>query len=307
MEGISRLVISCPVPAFGLLIGPGDRIRVSLMIKTSPETVAAFRQHLGLRLQVFETTLKNDGKVYICRDAPRLSFRDSIAVQHRGVQVNSKRDKSLSRLTIKMKLDFATSHLHQHLDFPHGSPESEILSAGCVVRVVEASPSTVTLHIGDRIAKTVYFPFHVQGSQSKVRVARKSSWVEIDVPIHTAPLPDKFDSWTRSLLSREGPAVLWSIPKINLAIQPEIKFPPKADSTWVKTFLGSTLSDSERPLQYSGQATTTSPKYDLKQSLGTMYASFVRLHPQPPSGLRVFELIVEKSCHTIMFADEPRS
>lgn len=304
-KGTADLIVSCPVPTFGLLTGPRDGIRVSLVIKTSPSTIATFQRHTGLRLQVFETLLKEDSTVRICRDAPKLSCGDSIAMQHRWVEVNCRHGKPLSRSTAKLTSDFSTNHLQQHVDFPRGSPESKALSTGCVVKVVEASPSTVTLHIGST-ARTVYYPFHVQGSQSKVRVARKSSWIEVEVPIHTAPAADTFDSWTQLLIPKGQPPVLWSIPKINLAIQPKISLPPGANRSWLTAFLGLVLSDSEHALSKLNQVTTVSPKYDLKQSLNTMLGSFAGLHPQSPSSSNVFQLSVEKSCHTIILANALR-
>lgn len=305
-KGSADLVVSCPVPTFGLLTGPRDGLRVKLMIKTSPTSLATFGKHTRPPLQVFETRLKEDGKVRICRDAPKLSCRDSIAMQHRWIEVNCRHEKIFSQSTAKLSTDFSTSHLLQRFDFPHGSLESKALSTGCVVRVVEASPCTVTLHIGSDISQTVYFPFHVQGSLSKVKVARKSSWVEVEVPIHTAPAADKFDSWTQLLLSKGQPPVLWSIPKINLAIQPKISLPHGANRSWLTAFLGLVLSDSEHALSKLNQATTTSPKYDLKQSINTMLDSFAGLHPQSPSSPNVFQLSVEKSCHTIILANALR-
>ena len=304
--GSANMLISCPVPAFGLLIGPKDGIRISLMIKTSPETVQTFQKQVGARLQVFETRLNEN--VYICRDAPKLSCENSISLQHRWIQVNSDdRGKKFSQSTVRTKPNFTISHLNQHIDFPVGSPTSRSLASGSVVKLTESSPNTVALQIGDSIARTVNFPFQVDGSKSKLKVARKSSWVEVEVPIHTAPSLDKFDSWTQILLSREGPPMLWSIPKVNLDIQPEIHFPPREEVSWIQTFLATAVSDIEQPMQHSAarhstSATTASPKYDFKQSLNTIFGSFAGIHYQCPSGLKVFQLTVERSCHTIIFA-----
>lgn len=301
-KGSSDLIVSCPVPTFGLLTGSKDGIRLSLVIKSSPSTIATFAKYTGLRLQVFETHLKEDNKVRIYRDAPKLSSRDSFATQQRWIEVNGRHRNPLSPSTAKLTADFSISHLQNHLDFSHGSPESKALSTGSVVKVVEASPSTVTLHIGST-ARTVCYPFHVQGSQSKIRVARKSSWIEVEVPIHTAPAADTFDSWTQLLLPKGQPPVLWSISKINLAIQPKINLPPGADRSWLTAFLGLVLSDSEHALSKLNQVTTISPKYDLKQSLNNMFGSFAGLHHQASSSPHVFQLCVEKSCHTIILAN----
>lgn len=197
--GSADMIICCWVPSYGLLIGPRDGIRVSLMIKTSVSTIATFRQHLGQRLQVHETDLNN---VHIARDAPNLNGKDFIAAQCQWVEVNASHGKPSSRSTIRLTRDFATRHVQQHLDFPPRSLEGKALSTGCAVKTVDVSPSVMLLHIGESKVLTLYFPFFVQGSQSKLRVARKSSWIEIEVPVYRAPMPDKFDNWTHVSLAK---------------------------------------------------------------------------------------------------------
>ena len=189
------------------------------------------------------------------------------------------------------------------MDFPKDSAESKALTAGGAVTVIEHSPSTVMLRIGSSLKRQVIFPFPIQGSQSKTRIARKSSWIEVDVPIFTALDGDRFDSWTQVVLESGRPPLCWSIPRVNLKLQPLVTFPKKGDSSWLRTFMGTTVSDTERPLSKLDQATTTNAKYDLKQSLNILFLTFAGLNEQSNAPSKTFQLALETTgAHTLIFA-----
>ena len=304
-RGTADLIVTCRVPAFGLLVGPRDGIRVSLCIKTSPETAMKYTPKLGLRLRVFEAKLGDTNRVYICRSAPGLDSQDTVAIHSRWMNMQSKHDKTVSRTKVMMDSNHKITHLQQHIDFPPAQSEGKALAAGKAVTITEKSPSTVTLRIGERVSRLLYYPFHINGSQSKLRVARKSSWVEILLPIRTAPSPEPFDSWTQLLFSKGKSPFLWSIPKINLKLQPRISLIPKeaADPSWIRTFLAPVLSDREFVLSSSSDTSKYSTKLHLKQSLSTVFGTFVGLNPDAAKkSSQVFQLLVGKSCHTIIFA-----
>ena len=99
------------------------------------------------------------------------------------------------------------------------------------------------------------------------------------------------------------PPLCWSIPRVNLDVQPLVSFPKKGGSSWLHLFMGSTFSDAERPLSNIDQATTTNAKYDLKQSLGTLFLSFAGLNEKYSSPKKTFQLALEKTgVHTLIFA-----
>lgn len=195
-RGSADLIVTCQVPAFGLLMGPRDGIRVALCIKTAPDTAMKYASKLGMRLQVFETKVGDTSRVYICRNSPGLDSQGTIALYRGWKDSHSKRNKPVSRSKVIMDGNHRITHLQQHIS------EGKALSAGKSVTITEKPPSTVTLRIGERISRLLYYPIHINGSQSKLGVARKSSWVEILLPIRTARSPEPFDSWTQLLFSK---------------------------------------------------------------------------------------------------------
>ncbi len=300
--GSADLVVTCAVPAFGLLLGPKDGIRAALRINTNPDSSVRFA-HLGMRNAVFETGFSDGKRLFVCRDAPKLDILRSSSMQHEWIKKVSMQMQSSIQTLAKLNASHRATHLQSHIDFPQDSTESKALSTGAVVTVVEHSPNTVMLRIGSSLKRQVVFPIPIQGSHSKTKVARKSSWVEVVVPIFTALDGDRFDSWTQIVFEPGHPPLCWSIPRVNLELQPLITFSIKSDVSWLSTFMGTTISDAERPLGNPNQATTSNAKSDLKQSLGILFLSFAGLNESFKGPSKTFQLALETTgAHTLIFA-----
>ena len=301
--GSADLVVTCAVPAFGLLMGPKNGIRVALMINSNPDSIAKFA-HLGMRLVIFEAGFSDEKRLFVCRDAPKLDSLESSSMQKEWIKKVSSQNQSNLQTLVKMNAGHRATHLQSHMDFPKHSAESKALSTGEAVTVVEHSPSSAMVRIGSSLKRQVIFPFPVQGSKSKTRIARKSSWIEVGVPIFTALDGDRFDSWTQMVFESGLPPVCWSMPRVNLELQPLITFPEKGDSSWLRTFMGTTVSDTERSSSKLDQATTTNAKCDLKQSLNILFLTFAGLNETSnAASSKTFQLALETTgAHTLIFA-----
>lgn len=100
------------------------------------------------------------------------------------------------------------------------------------------------------------------------------------------------------------PPVCWSMPRVNLELQPLITFPKKGDSSWLRIFMGTTISDTEKPLSKPDQATTLNAKFDLKQSLNILFLTFAGLNETSNAApSKTFQLALETTgAHTLIFA-----
>ena len=304
--GSADLVVTCAVPAFGLLLGPKNGIQVALRINHNPDSVAKFA-HLGMRKEVFETGFSNGKRLFVCRDAPKLDTLQSWSAQKEWMTKFSSQKHSSFQTLVILNSKHEATHLQNHMDFPKDSAESKALSSGAAITVIEHSPNTVMLAIGSSLKRKVVFPFPIQGSIAKTEVARKSSWIEIAVPLFTALVGDRFDSWTQMIVESGRPPLCWSVPRVNLESQPVIQFSKEGDSSWLSTFMVTTISDAERPLGDLNQATTTNAKYDLKQSLWNIFLSFAGLNENHSGPSKPFQLAPETtSAHTIIFATSIR-
>ena len=304
--GSADLVVTCAVPAFGLLLGPKDGIRVALRINTSPDSIARFA-HLAMRKEVFETEFSNSKRLFVCRDAPKLDTLQSCLAQKEWMKKYSSQKHASFQTLVVLNSNHKATHLQNHVDFPKDFVKNKALSSGAAIMLIENSPNTIMLTIGSSLKRRVDFPFPIRGSSPKTKVTRTSSWIEMELPIFTALDSDCFDSWTQMMIESGRPPLCWSVPRVNLESQPLAKFPKKGDSSWLSTFMGTTFSDAERPLSSLSQATTTNTKYDLKQSLAIMFLSFAGLSENRSGRSKTFQLAPEMTgAHTIIFATSIR-
>ncbi|KAL8785868.1 MAG: hypothetical protein Q9213_003100 [Squamulea squamosa] len=74
--------------------------------------------------------------------------------------------------------------------------------------------ASVVLDTGHRANKLLIRANYAQGSEGAeiLADARKSSWIEVEAPIHIAPQQDAYDMWTKIHTTRSGSLSLQSIP-----------------------------------------------------------------------------------------------
>ncbi|KAI4246403.1 MAG: hypothetical protein L6R42_009922, partial [Xanthoria sp. 1 TBL-2021] len=184
------------------------------------------------------------------------------------------------------------------------SEEAKALASGILVAVAPVSSSTVILKLGDTLSRRLVFPFPVQSSNCKTRIARKSSWIEVEAPIYVAPQPDAFDMWTKVHTKPDGSLSLGSIPRVNLDVQPAVSSATKKDQGWLNLLMGGTLSETEKYLKDHNQDLSTHPKIDLKESLNIIIQSFAGFNPKAKGRpVQNFQLTLSRnnSCHTLIF------
>ena len=302
--GSADLVIICPVPTFGLLTGPRSGIKVSLALNTNTENVGLYTSKLGPRLTVFETSVDDRRRVSICEHPPYLDISKSIDSQKNWLRRHSIQPEG--KITVSTVLDsyHKATKLRIRTTFNVDSEEAKALVSGVSVAVAPASSSAVILKIGDSLNRSLVFPFPVQSSNCKTRVARKSSWIELEAPIHVAPQPDAFDTWTKVTTRADGTVSLGNIPRVNLDIQPAVPLTTKKDESWLNLLMGGTLSANEKYLKDHNQDLSIHPKSELKESLNIIIQSFAGYNPRAMGQpIHIFQLTMShnNSCHTLVF------
>lgn len=302
--GSADLVIMCPVPTFGLLTGPRSGLKVCLALNTTTENVGLYTPKLGPLLTVFETSMDNRRRVSICEHLAYMNTKDSIASQQKWLQMHSIRTEAKTTASAILDSNHRAKKLAIRIAFIQGSEEAKALASGIFVAVAPVSSSTVILKLGDRLSRRLVFPFPVQSSNCKTRIARKSSWIEVEAPIYVAPQPDAFDMWTKVHTKPDGSLSLGSIPCVNLDVQPAVSSATKKDQGWLNLLMGGTLSESEKYLKDHNHDLSTHPKIDLKESLNIIIQSFAGFNPKAKGRpVQNFQLTLSRnnSCHTLIF------
>ena len=174
--GTSPLVVSFSVPSWALHIEHPDVMTVTLGLRSTPQATKLFVQKLGMFLTVFTAPLMDRSQVFVVPDEPR------------GL------DESLDSI-------FALDDRQQNNVFVTVDPQSchvttltaranitdvqtkTILSSGAEVSVHQVSPCVMEVRIS-KTRKSLVYPFPVIGSRSKLRIARKSFYVEVPCLYH---------------------------------------------------------------------------------------------------------------------------
>ncbi|KAI9702118.1 MAG: hypothetical protein M1836_001462 [Candelina mexicana] len=253
-SGGADLIVTCPVPTLQLLLGPQRGIQVALTINTTPSNTQFIRK-LGMALDVFATGLNDTSRLKILERAPGLAGGPHVDKESRS------------------------THLQVRADIVKSSKQGQALATGCVVEVTQTGPCSLRLRFGGAHDSALSFPFPINGAVAKTRIARKSSWIEVSVPISAALDPSGFVDTFPVIIRKNRPPVAWSIPRIQLDCQPKVQIKKDQDYSWIKPLMTMTRSDRERiELEIEPSKRNPNPKLDLKESLQVLFFSFVGLN-----------------------------
>ncbi|KAI6043442.1 hypothetical protein EDC04DRAFT_2600114 [Pisolithus marmoratus] len=183
------------------------------------------------------------------------------------------------------------------------------LTSGCAITVEQLSMNTAKLHV-DQYQHTVSFPLPVDATNAKLRVARKSKYVEVIVPM-TLTLDVKEESNVAGKFRTTfdgGIPTLWSIHRVNLDRCPSFKpsRSPKAFK-WLDQHVGLMFSHRERRLRAQSTVPGSIPDtfMNLKDSLHTFFITATGM--QGPTTRTEFALLdpEENRCYaTILVTDD---
>ncbi|KAL8917654.1 MAG: hypothetical protein Q9208_007835 [Pyrenodesmia sp. 3 TL-2023] len=283
-RGSADLFVACAVPTFGLLMGPRNGLKVSLAVNTSPENQMRFAKKLGQLLIIFETSLENEQRVSISTDPPHLETRSSMTDQQKWLQALSTQHNAKEPAFASFDGHHKINKLQIRTMLAKESEESRALASGASVVVYPIDLFTVRLTIGNMPGRNISFPFPVQSYNSKTRVARQSSWVEIEAAIHVAPQKDSFDTWTHITFLLDQSLALDYIPRVNLDIQPVMKSITQYDRIWLGEVIGA-MGTERKPIKRPENSET-----NFKYFLAVLFATFMGILPGENARIQNFIL-----------------
>jgi hypothetical protein len=170
--GSSPLIVSFWVPSMNLTIDP-QRTEVGLRLHPTPDSARAFTEKLGMMLSLYSVKLMNRHSVHVLAQCPYFS-KDSASRQPRLSPIPSLTQR------VSVALDYLkVSTLAVKWDITGARPSD----AQGEVRSEQVSPCVMRVTLG-QVSKDLIFPFPVNGTDSKIRIARKSGWIEVCVLSH---------------------------------------------------------------------------------------------------------------------------
>ncbi|KAA1466604.1 hypothetical protein DENSPDRAFT_831464 [Dentipellis sp. KUC8613] len=272
-SGKSDLVVWFWIPTFVLLHAPSET-NISFSIRSTPESMRMV-QRTGINLKLFTTRLLNRDHVYISRDFPNSPG-----------ELEKKQTLSLTRKKFDTTIDVQLNRTGEvlatltcRLDFPDKDAQ-EVLLSGAAVSQTQTSPCSIKVSFGE-ISKIASFPFPVDGTKAKLRMARKSHYIEVIAPptgphsqggLSVNPFPVIFEG---------GKPTLWNMHRLYLDRQPALDITKRQNlDRWLNTHVTLSLSDREKAMRSAGQKSNQDPYQtlvDVKESLHVLYMRYTGL------------------------------
>lgn len=178
--GTSPLVLSFWYPSWQLMTDPHD-VFISFGVRDSPQSQMVFLRAFGLTMNIYEANLK-DKSVIVARERPNLPGElAKVKTVSLGSFSTGKPDASVSAGPVSVVLDAPGQHISTlkiRMDVISKDLKAELMG-GAKVTTSQTMPCTITIQIGT-FKHPIAFPFPVDGAHAKLRIARKSSYVEVN-------------------------------------------------------------------------------------------------------------------------------
>lgn len=175
-HGGSDLIVTFYMPSWILLQHGLGAVEVGLFVKSTPQTMDTLLPKLGMHLGIYTTKASNSANVQLVRNRP------NNLEERRHLQTQLFLASPISKAQKKVEVDFhasaaKVSTLTVRTDISDLMAKTS-LSQGASVVTQAIADNVIRVNIQDYKTIIVY-PFPILNNQTKVRIARKSSYVEV--------------------------------------------------------------------------------------------------------------------------------
>ncbi|KAJ6502060.1 hypothetical protein C8R45DRAFT_861772 [Mycena sanguinolenta] len=301
-QGTKPLVISFVMPAM-LLTGQGPGydhprdIRIVLNMKSNHINAERYEKKLGTHLEIHSAELFDSESVLVLPEQPLPSFSTHMDIPSPSGQIGSRGPISAN---FNEECDLVESFSAKI------TIEDELAKAALqfseVVTVHQLSYNIVQLVLGGR-TQEVNFPFPVAGAQHRLRLARKSLWIEIIVPPRPSVVQGRVD--INPFPIAIGDLVPWGVHRLNLERLPVLNLESRKLDQWLNVHLGATFSEREATVRKNNGVDTI---MFVKDTINSIIVQASGIQPEGSSPHHVFTLAdkATKNCDTVLFVDQFR-
>ncbi|KAJ7256453.1 hypothetical protein B0H12DRAFT_1286199 [Mycena haematopus] len=303
LQGTRSLVISFVMPAI-LLTGLGPRydlprdILIVLVMKSNPANSMRYAKMLGHSIEIHSAGLFDRDSVLVLPEQPLPSgFSTNTNVPSASGQIGSRGPISAN---FNEECDLLES-FSAKITVEDDQAKAALQSFEAVT-VHQLSYNIVQLVLGAR-AQKVNFPFPVAGAQHRLRLARKSLWIEIIVP-----LPSSFAQGGINIdpfpIAVHG-LVPWSIHRLNLDRLPVLNLKARKLDNWLNVHVGYAFSEREVTTRKKKGVDTM---MFVKESIQAIIVRAAGIQPKGSYPQHMFALVdkATNNCDTILFVDQLR-
>ncbi|KIK53304.1 hypothetical protein GYMLUDRAFT_207526 [Collybiopsis luxurians FD-317 M1] len=302
-RGRSPLVVSFTMPTQILVnLEPQSNLSVNLTIRSTGASTMMFVKKLGITLNVFSAKMLDETHVHIL---PESQFPIAQPTNARTPLPSNIGPTGPVAVTLDEECEIA-SLMTVRITVQNPDVIRSFGSEGAIPEVTQLSPCIVKVAVSN-ISQDIAFPYPVRGSDHRLRLARKSLYIELLVPpsrpfgsggMRVRPFPVTTPS------DSNPEALAWNFHHLNLSRLPVVVCTrPKELDKWLNPHLGSMLSVRERKLLKKQE------RDDLMFVKTSLHALMVRASGiQGGKARRLFSLMdgSTKNSDTIFFINELR-
>ncbi|KAH7883192.1 hypothetical protein F5I97DRAFT_1902858 [Phlebopus sp. FC_14] len=280
--GSSSLIVSFSTPSISLMLS--SKAMVGLGIRTTPSATAIFVPKLGLCQTVFEAQLEDIQRVHVLAERPRSNNCSAVDL---STEYSTQFTPPLApERTINVHMDPSCTNINSftvRVDITDSAAKAS-LAGGSVVAIEHVSTHKARLRIG-MFEQIIGFPLPVDVSNAKLRIARKSMYVEIIAPMSLSTdvrgeqdITKKFHAFFE-----RGRPTLWNIHRVNLDRCPPFKLSKKPNAfNWFVPHVSLMFSKRERAARSKRSPTANDTLINLKDTLHTLLLSVAGVEGRPP-------------------------
>ncbi|KAJ3863560.1 hypothetical protein EV359DRAFT_42875 [Lentinula novae-zelandiae] len=299
LKGRSPLVVSFTMPTQLLVnIEPQDQLKVNFSIRSTGASVM-FTKKLGMNLNVYSAALLDEVQVQVLPESLSPS-KISTPVFSKIAQHIGPSGPVVASFNEECEV---VNWLSTRIDIQNPDVIHSYGSLGAIPEIKQLSPCTARITVSG-ISQMVIFPVPIRGEDNRLRLARKSLWIELLVP-PSGP------SQNGCMPTRPFPVVLasamcpeihaWNVHYVNLSRLPFLDCSrPTKLYKWLNPHIGSMMSTRERKERKRHE------KDDLMFVKDTLHAIMVRSSGiQGGKARRLFSLM-DKGTHntdTLLFVN----
>lgn len=252
--------------------------QVALCLQSTAQNSKYFMSKLGAPMVIFETKLEDRSHVYITKHAPG---QHGIPIVGSFSGKNELARDEESDITLTPEVDQATGKLSITGRLNVTSDEGKrLLQEKAPITLQQTSPFTIDVVFGERrLVRTLRYRVPVTNHNSKTRIARKSSYVEVIAQLAEPGVSDILEDYIFPTVLESGTPRLvttLNIPHLNLDTLPIIDATDKKSLNFLQTLTKFTFSDREHRLREAGHLKTSdglapSVRLNFKESIFTMF------------------------------------
>ncbi|KAJ3557710.1 hypothetical protein NM688_g1321 [Phlebia brevispora] len=243
-QGKSPAICMVWVPAWVLCTNPlASTVMLSLV--PTPANIGLFRQ-LGLQLELYSAPLMDAGKVHIVTKAPLTIMDKKLGLHAPDQDVKKKVPGPLNSSNVSISLDTncrRIQSLTSHLDVTEPGARAELSKPETKVAVTPVDGCAVELSVGSHHKRRLFFLPIANTLKTNLRVARKSSWIEVIAPVPESP---SFLLQYHPLACRGGVVNLWNVHYVDLNCLPPVRIDRTDKLSWLNPHVSLAFSDEER-------------------------------------------------------------